>query len=98
MDDKIEESLRELGVDGFIRFSIKAHNTEENMAVHNAFKEFCKVESDNNYTLGAKKLLEYYQTDYKFEMIVEKLQELEARIEQVEGKPVEDKEKKENAF
>jgi hypothetical protein len=95
VDDMIESSLRDLGVDGFIRFSIKAHNTEENMAVHNAFREFCKVETDNNYTLGIKKLLENYSQDTKFDILYEMIQELEMKVDDKKSK---EKENEENAF
>jgi hypothetical protein len=50
-------------------FTIKADDTQENKNVHKAFKDFCKIETDNNYTLGLRKLLEYYQGDFKIEML-----------------------------
>lgn len=68
-------SLRDMSDEGHIRFNIKAPDTEENQRVHDAFKEFCKVETDNNYTVGLRKLLEYYQGDFKYEMILDKIQE-----------------------
>jgi len=66
---------------GFIGFSIKARDTESNQAVHDAFREFCKVETDKNYTLGIAKLLEYYQGDYKYEMIHDALKEVRVLID-----------------
>lgn len=73
MEERIEQKspdidLRDIAK-GYIRFSIRADDTIENKQVHEAFKEFCKVETDNNYTLGIRKLLEYYQEDYKTEML-----------------------------
>jgi hypothetical protein len=88
-----EMHLDELNVPGFIRFSIKAKDTEENNRVHNMFREFCKVEVDDNYTLGLKKLLEYYAEDYKFESLHLMIEELKAEIDELrESKPKKEKE------
>ena len=59
------------------------------MQVHSAFKEFCRVETDNNYTLGLRKLMEYYQGDFKIEMLYDKLNELNTVLEEVKGSVVE---------
>ena len=78
--------LDELNVPGFIRFSIKAKDTEGNQRVHDMFREFCKVEVDDNYTLGLKKLLEYYAEDYKFESLHLMIEELKAEIDELRTK------------
>jgi hypothetical protein len=79
MIDKIETNMAADGLrdiaEGTVRFGIKAKDTLENIQIHSAFKEFCRIETDNNYTQGIKKLLEYYQADFKYEMIFEKLQD-----------------------
>jgi len=82
------ESLRDIAP-GTIRFSIKAEDTKENEGVHAAFKEFCKVETDNNYTQGLRKLLEYYQNDFKYEMIYDKLEDQSITLEDLRGSIVE---------
>ena len=66
---------------GFIGFNVKARDTEANQATHDSFREFCKVETDRNYTQGLNKLLEYYSGDYKYEMIYETIQEVKVLIE-----------------
>jgi hypothetical protein len=88
-----EMDLRDIAP-GFIRFSIKADDTAENQSVHEAFREFCKIETDNNYTQGLRKLLEYYQSDFKYEMIYNKLQDqsctlddLRESVIQLQSKP-----------
>jgi len=94
-----EDGLRDIAP-GTVRFSIKADDTLENMQVHAAFKDFCRVETDNNYTQGLKKLLEYYQSDYKIEMIYSAINEqnatladLKASVVDLQKKPkVEDEE------
>ncbi len=73
----LNEALRSTGIDGFVRFSIKAENTESNVATHNGFKEFCRVETGNNFTLGLRKLLENWQGDFKYEMLWEAIRKLE---------------------
>ena len=91
------EGIRELAP-GYIRFSIKANDTKENEQVHEAFKEFCKVECDNNYTQGVKKLLENYDIDYKYESLFEMCQELKERLNKIEAKAKEPKEEETEAF
>ena len=78
--DKIKKGFEDIGVEPFIRFSIKAVDTEENNAVHNSFREFCKVECDNSYTLGLRKLLEYYQHDFKIEMMWEAIKDVQNKV------------------
>lgn len=80
----------------FIRFSIKANDTEENQKIHDAFREFCRVECDDNYTFGLRRLLENYQDDAKFEALWDKYMYLEAELSELKRKleepekPVED--------
>lgn len=66
---------------GYIRFSIKAEDNEQNQKVHAAFKEFCSAECDNNYTLGIRKLLEAYEEDAHFAMLWEEFSFLKSTIE-----------------
>jgi hypothetical protein len=77
---------------GYIRFSIKADDTEENQAVHDSFKDFCKTETDNNYTLGLKKLLETYSGDTKFDILYQEIQVLKEDIAKLKEKPKEKEE------
>lgn len=77
-------SFRDIA-EGYIRFNIKAEDTEENQQTHDAFKEFCKVETDNNYTLGLRKLLEYYQGDFKYELMNDKLNEQIIALQDLKG-------------
>jgi len=94
--ESLDTSLRKLKVDGVIRFSIKANNSPENESIHNAFKEFCKVECDDNYTMGIKRLLEAYESDFKYEMLYNELMELKADLAELKSAPKEEKE--EEAF
>ena len=73
---------------GFIGFNVKARDTEANQGTHDSFREFCKVETDRNYTQGLNKLLEYYAGDYKYEMIYSTIQELRVLIEDLKGSVV----------
>lgn len=107
MTDKIETdnvSLRDIA-DGFVKFTIKARDTEENKLIHDAFKEFCKQEMDDNYTQGLKKLIEYYQSDFKYELIADKidsqyvvLEELRGSIIDLQKKGEEPKKEKDGVF
>jgi len=91
MDDINDIDLRDIAK-GFIRFSIKAEDTEQNQDVHNNFKEFCRIETDNNYTLGLKKLLDTYSGDTKFEILYQEIQTLKNDIELLKVKPKEKEE------
>ena len=79
MEDEIKTEVKDMNLrdiaQGYIRFSIKAEDTLENLQTHSAFKEFCRIETDNNYTLGIRKLMEYYQGDFKIEMLYNKIEE-----------------------
>ena len=81
--------------DGFIRFNIKADDTEENQKVHEAFKEFCKLETDNNYTQGLRKLLEYYQGDFKYEMLYDRLDEQALLLQELKESVIQKQQRKE---
>ena len=88
-----KDGLREIS-HGIIRFSIKADDTLENLQVHSAFKDFCRVETDNNYTQGLKKLIEYYQSDYKIEMIYKILENQASVLEDLKTSIIDMKETK----
>jgi len=100
-DYNTENSLREIA-QGYIRFSIKTEDTEENNVVHNAFKEFCRVETNNDYTMGIRKLLEYYQGDFKYEILYNSIQGIQVELDELKEslkKPTkEENEEDGNAF
>lgn len=102
MEEKNGVNLKDLNAEGFIRFSIKAKDTNENESVHKSFKEFCKLETDDNYTLGLRKLLEYYQGDFKYEALYQEIEDLRLEIakikEQLSAPSEPEKEKDTGAF
>jgi hypothetical protein len=71
VETDLDNGLRTMTDKGFIRFSIKANDTDENQRVHEAFKEFCNAECDGNYTQGIKILLKNYDNDYRFDSLYE---------------------------
>jgi len=81
----VHKGMRDLA-DGYIRFRIKAKDTENNQRIHDAFKEFCKVECDNDYTLGLKILLKNYENDYRFDSLHELYELLKDDVEQIKQK------------
>jgi len=81
--------------EGKTGFTIRADDTKENKEVHAAFKEFCRIESDNSYTLGLRKLLEYYQGDFKLEMLHNVQQEQAVSLADLKGSIIELSKKKE---
>lgn len=83
MEQDLAESLRELPVDGFIRFSIKAPNTEKNKVVHDGFKAFAAVECNNDYTLSLETLLRYWQDEAKIESLWENIRALRIELDEL---------------
>jgi hypothetical protein len=84
--DKVD--LTGIAEKGYVRFSIKAEDSPYNVSVHSAFKEFCSVECDNNYTLGLKKLLEHYERDAHYEALWDGLSALRQEVEDLKLKVV----------
>ena len=80
-----------------IPIKTSAKDTEENQKVHDAFRSFSKAECDDNYTQALRKLLEFYQGDYKFEAIWDKLVALEQEVTTLK-KPEELEKKDEGDF
>lgn len=81
--DMKKMDLKSLSEDGCIRLVLKAKDTEVNQAVYEGFKEFCKIETDNNYTVGLRKLLEFYQMDYRNELIVNEINDLRVVLAEI---------------
>jgi len=89
MENKIETDLDKMGLRdisvGYIRFNIKAEDTKTNSEIHNEFKEYCKKETLNDYTLGLKKLMESANGDYKYKLIHDKIEELFFTLEDLKS-------------
>lgn len=73
LSDKVEESIVYV-------FKVKYHGTKENVAVHEAFKEYCRLQTDNNYLQGIKRLLELASVDWKYESLHEEIIELKNKV------------------
>ena len=81
----VNTGLRDSPWDGFIGVIIKAKDTEEHQMVHDAFREFCKIETKNDYTQGLKILLQNIETDYKYELLYEEISRLKADFEAIKA-------------
>jgi len=88
--------LQKHGVEGSIRFSIKAEDNEFNNDIHNKFKAYAYEVCGDDYTLALKLLLENVSIDYKYELISDKLSGMEQRIILMEGKLLDNIDKKED--
>ena len=82
---ELAKEMRKLGEDGFIRFNIRAKNTEHNEEVHKAFQLYAKEVCDDNYTLALERLLDAVESDAKTEMLWEAIKEVHGRIDEVES-------------
>jgi hypothetical protein len=87
--------LRKVAWEGHIGFTVKAKDTDQNLEVHNRFREFCKENCEGNYTLGLKQLLEIVSL---FELIMELTDEVELLKVQIQDKKEDKDEVKNNAF
>jgi hypothetical protein len=92
---ELEEALRKLPVEGYVWLNIRATNTPENVAIHTAFKDFCKQECDDNYTIGLKVLLGGFSLDGSVPELVSKVKELEEKVSVLQ-KEVTDMKKRRN--
>lgn len=73
--------LKKYGVDGRIGFNISSEDTEENAKIYKGFFHYAKSEHDNNFTLALRALLDNISADYKYELLLEKIVELEGNIQ-----------------
>lgn len=67
-------------------FRISYNETEENEAIANEFKEFCKETCDDVYILGIKDLLAAKKEDWKTQLVMNAYNEHEERIIALEEK------------
>lgn len=76
------KELKTMGAEGFIGFSVKAKDTEENVAIHEGFKNYCLHNARSDYTQGLRLLLEkaVMLEDMETEQLMNKIVELENRI------------------
>jgi len=79
--EKIESFLKDVKV---WSFNVKFNTTESNVEAFKEFKEFCKKNTDNNYLLGIRKLLEFYKADYKYQSLYDLIEELQVKTNQIE--------------
>jgi len=96
------KGLREVSWDGCIGFTVKAKDTDCNQQTHNRFRSFCNDNTEGNYTLGLKQLLEIVDSDYKYQSLFEMIMDLQDEIAiiktKLEDKKTEKKEVEHNAF
>lgn len=85
MTDKLN-TLRESGWNGFIGFSIKAKDTEDNQQVHDAFLDFSKIEAKDDRTLALRLLLANWNDSARFDTIWDYVGMLEERLSILEQK------------
>lgn len=75
--------LQDHGVKGYVRFSIKAKDTDNNKAIHSDFKAFAEMVCNGDYTLALGTLMRSYEDRGMFEAMWDKLKDVEHRIEEV---------------
>jgi len=77
-------NLRKLSDEGYIGLTIRAWDTEYNESIHKAFKDFCKEEYRNDYTLGLKALLDAYDTCRQVGSLWKVINDLDERLSLLE--------------
>ena len=88
--------LRKHSYEGYIGFNIKAKDTDENIRIHEQFRNFANAECEGNYTLALKQLLSTLETDFKYQSLYELLLDLQDRIDMIEQKQNEKKDEVKN--
>jgi hypothetical protein len=61
-------------------FNVKYNNTRENWSIVEGFKSFCKLNSSDNFLLGIKMLLDYYNTDFKYASLYDNIEDLRSEL------------------
>lgn len=100
IEKELGDSLRQMGWNGYIGFSVKAKDNEVNNSIHEAFKEFSKIEAQNDHTLAIKMLLTCWEDTARIDAVWDYMKHLEQRIVELETKTTEPKkeEKEEEMF
>jgi hypothetical protein len=80
MNDEARNEMRKSWT-GYVGLTIKARDTEENQAVLDMFREYCQVETQDNYTQGLRRLLENTKQSYLIEELYARVAHLEAEME-----------------
>jgi len=78
LKDKIEGKIKKIK-------NISFFDTEGNNAIWKAFILFCSEESDNNYLMGLKILLQSYSTDWKYASLYTGITELRQELAQLKN-------------
>ena len=78
---QIEKTIKKYKTIGFF-------DTPENRSVWETFTKFSELESDGNYLLGIKMLLQSYSTDWKYSALYDEIQELKIKINNTQSQPV----------
>ena len=80
IDTNIHRQLDKWNKEFWVWVLIKSKKNDSNEAIINGFRSFCEIETNNDYTQGLKRLLEYYEIDSKYEMFARKFVEIEEKI------------------
>lgn len=83
----IDEGLRSSSWTGFTGFPIKAKDTKKNQMIHDAFRQFCKEQTDDDYTRGLEYLIEYWQGDMKYELMWQEINQLKVELANLKKVP-----------
>ena len=72
-EDKDEDGVK-------YAFKVAYNATKANKDVHKRFQEFAEAETDGGYLMAIKKLLDYWDGDWKMDALYKKICENEERI------------------
>ena len=86
LKDKIESKIRK-------NFTLNYFDTEQNRAIKDTFITFCKLETENNWFQGLKRLLENYSEDWKHESLSLQISDLREEIENLKKQKEQTKER-----
>jgi hypothetical protein len=76
-------------------FNVKFNKTNDNLKIFERFKQFAKEESNDNYLLAIKTLLDFIEYDWKYESLSSNLNNLNDRVSVLESKGIITEDKKE---
>jgi hypothetical protein len=86
MNEEFEQFEKQIKEFETISFNVKFLKTDENMEIFKSFKEFCQKNTQDNYLLGIKMLLDYMDADWKYECLFNGQEALAKDIYEIEQK------------
>lgn len=79
----LDKDLREMPAQGRISLYMSSENTERNQAIYDAFRDYARVEWENDYTNALGYLLLFYEEDARLVSIENSILTLKNELDEL---------------